>query len=64
MTKKIHGRRLRYIPQGKERGRKPRFKTFDTEVAAKKHAETKGLKKYRIYRSNYGIGKKFKIVLE
>ena len=64
MVRKIHGRRKRYMPKGKERGRKPRFKTFFTEEGAKKHAESLGLKKYRVYRSNYGLGKKFKIVLE
>lgn len=64
MVKKIHTRRLRYMPKGKERNRMSRMKTFLTEAAAKKHAESKGLKNFKIVKMNYGLGKKFKIVLE
>jgi len=64
MVKKIHTRRLRYIPKGKERNRAGRFKTFLTEEAAKNHAEALGLKNYKIHKTSFGLGKKFKITLE
>lgn len=62
MAKKIHGRRRRYIPEGNERNRKSRFKTFSKEEDAKKYAETLKLKKFKIVKTNYGLGRKFKIV--
>lgn len=64
MAKKIHGRKRRYLLVGGERNRVKRMKTFTTEEAAKKHAISLKLKKYRVYRSNYGLGKRFKIVEE
>lgn len=64
MVKKTHTKRWRYIPKGNERNRKERFKTFETEELAKKHAESLKLKKYRVHRTNFGLGRKFKIVLE
>ena len=64
MAGKIHGRRRRYIPKGPERNRKSRFKTFGKEEDAIKHAESLGLKKFKVIRTNYGLGKKFKIVAE
>ena len=63
MAKKLHGRRRRYLPVGNERGRKPRIKTFLTEDAAEKHAEKLKLKNYKILKTNYGLGKKYKIVI-
>ena len=64
MAKRIHTRRLRYIPKGSERNRDKRLKTFSTEEAAKIYAERLSLKNYKIQRTNFGLGKKFKIVLE
>lgn len=64
MTKKIHGRRRRYIPRGKERNRSKRLKTFSTEDAAKKYAQAIGLKNFRVAKTNFGLGRKFKIILE
>jgi len=62
MVKKIHGRRKRYIPIGTSRNRKPRMKTFTTEVVAKAYAEKLELKSYSIEKTKYGLGKKYKIV--
>ncbi len=62
MVKALHGRRLRYIPRGNERNRKGRLKTFNTEEAAKKYALSLGLKKFEIVRTNYGLGRKYKVV--
>ena len=64
MAKKTHTKRWRYVPKGKERNRSPRLKTFLTEIAAKKHAESLGLKNFKVQRMNFGLGKKFKIILE
>ena len=64
MVKKIHTKQWRYVAKGPERNRKPRFKTFLDETKAKAHAESLGLKNYKIIKSNYGLSKKFKIVLE
>ncbi len=64
MAKKIHTKRLRYIPRGNERNRAPRLKTFLTEDAAKKYAESLKLKNYKVQKTNFGLGRKFKIVLE
>jgi|GEM_PF-4383930 len=64
MASKVHTRRLRYIPKGKERNRAPRMKTFLLEAAAIKHAEFLGLKGFKVIKSNLGLGKKFKIVLK
>ncbi len=64
MATKLHTRRARYIPKGKERGRAQRMKTFLTEEAAKKYATSLGLKGFKVQRTNYGLGKKFKIILE
>lgn len=64
MAKKIHTRRWRYRPKGPERNRKHRLKTFSSDVAANKYAESIGLKKFKVIRTNYGLGKKFKIVKE
>ncbi|MBI2148206.1 hypothetical protein HYU23_00850 [Candidatus Woesearchaeota archaeon] len=64
MTKKTHTKRWRYIPKGKERNRTSRFKTFDTDEAANKYASSLGLKKFKVQRTNFGLGKKFKIILE
>jgi len=64
MVKKIHGRRLRYIPKGNERNRKNRMKTFENEEQANKYANSLGLKKFKVVKTNYGLGRKFKIVIE
>ncbi len=64
MAGKIHTRKKRYLPVGNERNRKSRMKTFASEEAAKKYAESLGLKKYIVCRGNYGLSRKFKIVLE
>jgi len=64
MVKRIHGRRERYIPRGNERNRKSRLKTFKTENAAKSYAESLKLKKFKVVKTNYGLGRKFKIVIE
>lgn len=64
MAKKIHTRRWRYTPKGPERNRKKRLKTFSSDAAAKKYIELLGLKKFKVIRTNYGLGKKFKIVKE
>lgn len=62
MAKKIHGRRMRYIPRGNERNRKSRLKTFNKEEDAKRYAEGLGLGKFKVVRTKYGLGRKFKIV--
>jgi len=64
MVKKIHGRRKRYIPISDLRNRKPRMKTFNTEKLAKEYAEKLKIKNYSIEKMRYGLGKKYKIVLE
>ena len=64
MVAKIHARRRRYRPVGNARNRSSRFKTFLKEADAKKYAEAKGLKGYKIQKAKYGLSKKFKIVLE
>ncbi|HLC58313.1 MAG TPA: hypothetical protein VJI68_00470 [Candidatus Nanoarchaeia archaeon] len=64
MVRKMHTRRLRYIPKGNERNRTSRLKTFLTEAAAKKHAEELGIKKFTVIRSKFGLSKKFKIIPE
>ena len=64
MAKKIHGRRRRYMPRGTERNRAPRLKSFLTEAAATKHAENLGLKNYKVYKTSFGLGKKFRIKVE
>ena len=64
MVKRIHGRRRRYIPRGNERNRKSRLKTFLKEEDAKRYAGSLKLKKFKIVRTNYGLGRKFKIVVE
>jgi len=64
MAKRLHTRKKRYLPKGPERNRKKRFKTFLDETKAKTYAESLGLKKYKVVKSNYGLSKKFKIVLE
>lgn len=64
MVGKIHTRRWRYIPKGSERNRSGRFKTFESEDAAKKYAASIGLKAFKVQRTNFGLGKKFKIILE
>lgn len=64
MAKKIHTRRRRYAPSGPERNRKKRFKTFKTEDQAKAYAEKLKLNNYKVVKTNYGLGKKFKVVLE
>ncbi len=64
MPKRIHTRRRRYIPVGNERNRKKRMKTFSSEDAAKKYAESLGLKNFKVVRLNFGLSKKFKIVKE
>jgi hypothetical protein len=63
MAKVIHTRRARYIPVGKQRNRTPRFKTFLTQEAAEAHAKFLELTEYTVARSNHGLSKKFKIVL-
>lgn len=64
MATKIHTKTKRYLPKGPERNRKPRFKTFLDAGKAKEHAEKLKLKKYSIVKMNYGLGKKYKIMLE
>ncbi len=64
MAQKIHTRRLRYIPRGKERNRCSRLKTFLTEELAKEYAKSEGFKAFKIQKTNFGLGKKFKIILE
>lgn len=64
MVKKIHTRRRRYLAVGPERNRKKRLKTFVSEDAAKKYAESLGLKKFKVIRTNFGLGRKFKVVEE
>jgi hypothetical protein len=64
MAKKIHARRKRYMPRGNERNRAPRLKSFLTVEAATKHAQSLGLKKFKIARTNFGLGKKFRIHVE
>lgn len=60
----MHPKQWRYIPRGPERNRKPRMKTFLDETKAKAYAESLKLKNYKIIKSNFGLSKKFKIVLE
>ena len=46
MAKRIFGKQERYRPIRKGRHRKVRPKTFKTEAAAKRWAESKGIKSY------------------
>jgi len=64
MVKKRHTKQWRYVTRGKERNRKPRFKTFLDEGKAKAYAEGLKLNNYKIIKSRLGLSKKFKIVLE
>ena len=60
----MHTKQWRYVPRGKERNRKPRFKTFLDETKAKEYAEKLKLNNYKIIKARFGLSKKFKIVLE
>ncbi len=63
MVKTIHTRRARYIPVGKQRNRASRFKTFLTEEAADKYAKSLKLENYIVKKAQFGLSKKFKIIL-
>ena len=52
------------MPRGPERNRKRRLKTFSSEDGAKKYAESLGFKKFSVVKTNFGLGRKFKIVKE
>lgn len=64
MPAKMHPKQWRYVPIGKERNRKSRFKTFLDETKAKEYAEKLKLKNFKVVKTNFGLGRKFKIVLE
>ena len=61
MTGKLHTRKKRYLTLGIERNRKPRPKTFHSELEAKNYADRTGMKDYLIERMNYGLSKKFRL---
>ncbi len=44
------------------RNRKPRPKTFKSEEAANKYAESKGIKSFELVRLRHGLSSKVKIV--
>ncbi len=48
MVKRLHTRRLRYIPLQKGRHRKPRPKSFTTQLAAETYAKAEGMKNFSI----------------
>ena len=62
MTTKIPQRKKRYMPRKRRKPRLLRDKTFQSEEAAKKHAEAEGIKDYTIVRLKFGLSKKCKIV--
>lgn len=64
MVRKIHTKRWRYIPIGPERNRSKRPKTFLDQTKAKEYAEKLKLKNYKIEKVNFGLSKKYRIVLE
>ena len=60
---KIHTRAKRKLRMvgTKKRYRKPRAKTFKTEAAAKKYAEQKGIKNYKLVNLRFSSSKRKKI---
>ena len=62
MVKKLHQKTKRYLPRAKRKPRGDRLKSFKSEEAAKKWAESNGIKDYSVKRLQFGLSKKCVVI--